>query len=804
MKSLLNIVTTGELTETHTLEADTIRILVSTDNHVGYNERDPVRGDDSWRSFHEVMCLAKERDVDMVLLAGDLFHENKPSRKSMYQVMRSLRMNCFGDKPCELEMLSDASENFQGAFNHVNYEDMDINVAIPVFSIHGNHDDPSGEGHLAALDILQVSGLVNYYGRTPESDNIQVKPVLLQKGRTKLALYGMSNVRDERLFRTFRDGKVKFFRPSLQKSDWFNLMSVHQNHHAHTETGYLPENFLPDFLDLVIWGHEHECIIEPRLNPETNFHVMQPGSSVATSLVPGEAIPKQVAILSITGREFKVDPIRLKTVRPFVTREIVLHEEKEAQRLAKKENNRTELTRFLMSIVEELIEEAKNDWIEAQEEVDHEELEIPLPLVRLRVEVSTPGGGSFDCENPQRFSNRFVGKVANVNDVVQFYRKKKAVIALRRGEIEAPDEAAISHLSSLDTVKVEKLVREFLAAQSLTILPQNSFGDAVSQFVDKDDKHAMEMFVNESLESQIKHLLALDQEQDDDEIDYGDGEGQSVIQAAMDKYRAQLEDMFAKGTQRRTRGQRKFKPKPSGWDSEFDGPWEDQPGALIISDNEADEDVDENASPRRGAATSTGRGRGRGGSTSRGSTSRATNARKKASPAPAPAPRPAPSTKTRTSRYQTILDQDEEDEEGDAVMLDDINEDEEGDPDSLFVRQTPAPGETRSASSATSRTRKQTNASSTVTTTATRKPSTRGSAATRSKPPPKSTLSQASESQTLKGTGASSLASKRPRRATTSRTTTSVSVLSDDIEDDDDDAFDPAPPISSLRNSRRR
>lgn len=96
------------------LGADTVRILVATDNHVGYNERDPIRGDDSWKSFHEVMCLAKERDVDMVLLAGDLFHENKPSRKSMYQVMRSLRMNCYGDKPCELEMLSDATETFQG------------------------------------------------------------------------------------------------------------------------------------------------------------------------------------------------------------------------------------------------------------------------------------------------------------------------------------------------------------------------------------------------------------------------------------------------------------------------------------------------------------------------------------------------------------------------------------------------------------------------------------------------------------------------------------------------------------------
>jgi len=87
---------------------------VATDNHVGYAERDAVRGDDSQRSFHEVMCLAKERDVDMILLAGDLFHDNSPSKKAMSNVMRSLRMNCYGDKPCELEMLSDTSEVFQG------------------------------------------------------------------------------------------------------------------------------------------------------------------------------------------------------------------------------------------------------------------------------------------------------------------------------------------------------------------------------------------------------------------------------------------------------------------------------------------------------------------------------------------------------------------------------------------------------------------------------------------------------------------------------------------------------------------
>lgn len=791
--------------------ADTIRILVSTDNHVGYNERDPVRGDDSWKSFHEVMCLAKEQDVDMVLLAGDLFHENKPSRKSMYQVMRSLRMNCYGEKPCQLEMLSDASENFQGAFNHVNYEDLDINVAIPVFSIHGNHDDPSGEGHLAALDLLQISGLINYYGRTPESDNILIKPVLLQKGRTKLALYGMSNVRDERLFRTFRDGKVKFFQPGTQKSDWFNLMSVHQNHHAYTETGYLPEHFLPDFLDLVVWGHEHECFIDPRLNPETKFHVMQPGSSVATSLVPGEAVPKRIAILSITGRDFKTENIRLKTVRPFVMKEIILHEDKEAVKLLKKSNNRSELTRFLMSVVDELIEEAKNEWLEAQDpqdEDDDDSIEVPLPLVRLRVEVSVPpdsGGGAFDCENPQRFSNRFVGKVANVNDVVQFYRKKKGATTIRGGNSskdETADEAILSHLSGLDTVKVEKFVREFLLAQSLTILPQNSFGDAVSQFVDKDDKHAMELFVNESLAGQIKHLMALDRANRDEEDD-GEDEEDSSLQQAMDKYRSQLEDMFAKGSGRRrgrggVGGKQRFKPKPDGWDSEFDGAWEDQPGALVREDDGTNgngvDDDEKNETPARISAAR-GRGRGRGG-TGRTAAASASSTRRAA-----PAKKAAPAQKTTgKGRKRAVVEKsDEEDEEEDAVMEDDddeedvvmLDDDEEEDeaPNSMFVSQ-PKPAATKSRSKAA----------------AAAKPMAKGrkAASPIKKLPPRAAASRAKQSTLNFASQASGTVGRSTAGGGIGGGRRSVSVQGDDIvddDDDDDDAFESTAP--KTRSGRR-
>ncbi len=547
--------------------------------------------------------------VDMVLLAGDLFHDNKPSRKAMYQVMRSLRINCLGEKPCELEMLSDASDIFEGAFNHVNYEDPDINVAIPVFSIHGNHDDPSGDGHFCSLDLLQVSGLLNYFGRTPESDNIAVKPVLLQKGQTKLALYGMSNVRDERLFRTFRDGNVKFFRPKVQQSDWFNIMAVHQNHHAHSETGYLPENFLPEFLDLVVWGHEHECLIDPRYNPETFFHVMQPGSSIATSLVPGEAVAKHVAIVNVTGKEFTVEKHRIKSVRPFLSKEITLATDKRFKGLEKQKENKHDITIELMEIVNEMIQEAKAEWLAVQAEDDEEELagqETPLPLIRLKVEYTAPEGGRYDCENPQRFSNRFVGKVANVNDVVYFYRKKppgsskslpskinrhifmlgSTLLETEKVNGDMPEESVLASMA-IDNMRIEKIVREYFTAQSLKILPQAPFSDAVSQYVEKDDKHALEVFVNESLSGQVKQMLELDD--DDEDLD-----------SIMERIRDIQEEGFRSGAIKRAKRKARYKPRPAIWDSDLDGEWEDQPGALIISDLENEEDETPVPPARRG------------------------------------------------------------------------------------------------------------------------------------------------------------------------------------------------------------
>jgi double-strand break repair protein MRE11 len=146
---------------------------------------------------------------------------------------------------------------------------------------------------------------------------------------------------------------------------------------------------------------------------------------VATSLVPSEAVAKHVAVVSVTGKDFKVDKIRLKSVRPFITKDIVMATDKRFKGLEKKKDNRQEITKKLMDIVDDMIKQATREWIALQEK-DVDEESRPLPLIRLKVEYTAPEGGNYECENPQRFSNRFAGRVANVNDVVYFHRKKTA------------------------------------------------------------------------------------------------------------------------------------------------------------------------------------------------------------------------------------------------------------------------------------------------------------------------------------------------------------------------------------------
>ena len=99
-----------------------------------------IIGNDSFVTFEEILNYGRTLKADFVLLGGDLFHENKPSRKSLQKCMDLLRKYCLGPGVNDFEFLSDPLINFKDcATPSVNFEDPNLQVALPVFSIHGNH-----------------------------------------------------------------------------------------------------------------------------------------------------------------------------------------------------------------------------------------------------------------------------------------------------------------------------------------------------------------------------------------------------------------------------------------------------------------------------------------------------------------------------------------------------------------------------------------------------------------------------------------------------------------------------------------
>ncbi|XP_040439355.1 double-strand break repair protein MRE11 [Falco naumanni] len=478
-------------------DENTFKILIATDIHLGYLEKDPVRGNDTFVTFNEILEHAQKNEVDFVLLGGDLFHDNKPSRKTVHSCLESLRKYCMGDRPVQFEILSDQAVNFHySKFPWVNYQDGNFNISMPIFSIHGNHDDPTGADGLCALDILSCAGLLNHFGRSTSVEKIDISPILLRKGRTKIALYGLGAIPDERLYRMFVNKQVTMLRPREDEDSWFNLFVIHQNRSKHGATNYIPEQFLADFIDLVVWGHEHECKIAPSQNEQQHFYVTQPGSSVVTSLSPGEAVKKHIGLLHVKGKKMKMQKIALETVRTFHTEDIVLADHPD---LFNPDNPKVTqaIQAFCMEKVELILDNAERERLGNPRQPEK-------PLIRLRVDYA----GGFEPFSVHRFSQKYMDRVANPKDIIHFFRrreqKEKKDSDLNFGKLVGRPA------SEEMTLRVEDLVKQYFQTAEkegqLSLLTERGMGEAVQEFVDKDEKDAIEELVKFQLEKTQKFL----------------------------------------------------------------------------------------------------------------------------------------------------------------------------------------------------------------------------------------------------------------------------------------------------------
>lgn len=466
------------------------------------------------------------------------------------QTMEILRRYCMGGDSVGFQIVSDQKECLRSVVSgRANYEDEFYSVDLPIFTIHGNHDDPTRDGGpdlLSAVDLLSVSNLVNYFGRQDEVDNVKVSPILLQKGETKVALYGMGSMRDERLNRMWQSKKVKFLRPDQTHADddtdpygesnWFNIFTLHQNRDlGRGSKNCVHESMIPEWMDLVVWGHEHECLITPSESLVGTFRITQPGSSVATSLTAGESRRKEVGLLEIKGQQFRLKSFPLASVRSFAVGDVNLAERaREQGGVLDVEDPKVEerMSDVLAGEVESLIQKARDEAEHLRQDAEEalqrsraledefgdpssereRKYKIKQPekvLVRLKVEHT-----GFTTLNNQRFGSQFVGEVANPSDILLFHKRRQADSAKGGGKGSKKKRNAAGldvplEPEDLADINIEDLVTENLAKndKKLELLDEKSMGEALEQFVDKKEAKAIALKAEKILEQNQKILM---------------------------------------------------------------------------------------------------------------------------------------------------------------------------------------------------------------------------------------------------------------------------------------------------------
>ncbi|PIK36564.1 putative double-strand break repair protein MRE11A [Apostichopus japonicus] len=396
-----------------------------------------------------------------------------------------------------------------------------LTYQTPVFSVHGNHDNPSGLGNLCALDVLSEAGLINHFGKALSHESVEMCPVLIRKGMTKVALYGLGSITDKALHGMFEKGKVSMSEPPVDVQSWFSMFVIHQNRAYRGDKEYIPESFLDEKLkvklDLVIWGHEHDCQLDP-VWYKKRFRIIQPGSTIATSIVKGETKQKHMAVLEIKGRYMKCTKIPLTTVRPMYIKNLAL-------KFAEHRLDPGDVD--IESKVEEFCAEQINKMVEA---VTRDNASFPkrplLPLIKLRVDVS----GGYPTFNKRRFAQQFVNKVANVRvhghdeqNLIDFKDKDERKKTGERSAVIYPFVCMGVCMSlkqgSRNTDREEGLHRKRSKmfwpkrkkGQQLKVLSANGLTELLREFV-KNDTNAHPQLVDIVLAKAADHLKHTDDE----------------------------------------------------------------------------------------------------------------------------------------------------------------------------------------------------------------------------------------------------------------------------------------------------
>jgi double-strand break repair protein MRE11 len=276
-----------------------------------------------------------------------------------------------------------------------------VNVKIPFFLIHGNHDAPAGDHSPSPCSLMAKLGYVNYFRPIlpDERGKYVLRPVILAKDGVQIAVYGLGWIFGHSFMEMLRNEELEFERPDGRQ---YSILLIHQDRSIRNERVVKPEIALEKFcpwMDLVVWGHEHENRVD--LEPCGRFQITQPGSTVRTQLRKPDKTFHSIAILTLSEIDHPIfESIPLSRPRPYRYQEIPLH------------------TSIMLEKAIDHVREILHEMLDGVS--DH-------PLVRLKITYEDP---LFPMSTLRaRIIAEFADFVANPRDFIQLQLNAKGVVS---------------------------------------------------------------------------------------------------------------------------------------------------------------------------------------------------------------------------------------------------------------------------------------------------------------------------------------------------------------------------------------
>ncbi len=269
-----------------------MKVAIIGDMHLGAFQADERR-EDSFVQGKEAIELALKENVDLILLAGDVFDVRVPTQDILAKAMEIFQLPHTADRIPSSSASEKMLEAQRRAQTHIDIEKL-IGKAekeipktalngVPIIAIHGNHDR-RGKGLVNPVELLEKAGLLIH---------LNVATIVLRQASSlkPLAIHGMSYVPEK-----YAKEVLEKFNPTPIKGAT-NIFVFHQSIgqylYSDEENPTLMLEDLPAGFDLVVDGHIHWS----DAHNKDGLNFLLAGSTVSTQMRKIEAErPKAIHI----------------------------------------------------------------------------------------------------------------------------------------------------------------------------------------------------------------------------------------------------------------------------------------------------------------------------------------------------------------------------------------------------------------------------------------------------------------------------------------------------------------------------